>query len=171
MRVRKAQGRDATAIHRLVSLYSPDGTLLPRSLEDIRAHICQFVIAEVNSHVVGCGALHSYPNGLVELRSIAVVPNCQRSGVGTRLVRRLLREARRQSSTRIFLFTRIPDFFARLGFTPVPPVSLPEKIWKDCRVCPRLFRCDEIPMVYGAAAAAHMTPDRPEPIFLRVLPG
>lgn len=171
MRVHKARARDAEAIHCLVSLYSPDGTLLPRSLEDIRAHIRQFVVAEVNSQVVGCGALHSYPNGLVELRSIAVAPDCQQRGIGTRLVRRLLREARRQSSTRIFLFTRIPDFFACLGFTPVPPVSLPEKIWKDCRVCPRLFRCDEIPMVYRAAAAAHIAPARPEQIFLRVLPG
>lgn len=170
MRVRKARLRDAEAIHLLVGVFSPDGTLLPRSLDDIRAHIGRFVVAEADERLVGCGAVHPYPNGLVEIRSIAVAPECQHRGLGTRLIRRLLREAQRGQATRIFLFTRIPDFFARLGFVAVPAVSLPEKIWKDCRLCPRQFCCDEIPMVYGAAVT-QVAFRRPEFASLRIFPG
>lgn len=171
MRLRKSRGRDSAAIHQLIALYSPDGTLLPRSLADIRTHSGQFIVAEAAGRLIGCGALHPYANGLVEIRSIAVAPDCQHRGVGTRLVRRLLEQAQRRQARKIFLFTRIPDFFARLGFAVVPASSLPEKIWKDCRLCPRRNCCDEIPMVFAAAADAHILPSQPDFPALRVLPG
>lgn len=171
MRVRRARANDVAAIHQLIAIYSPDGTLLPRSLDDIRAHRGEFIVAEAEGRLLGCGGLYRYPNGLLEIRSIAVAPDCQHRGVGTHLVRRLLQEAQRSNAKKIFLFTRIPDFFARWGFFVVSATSLPEKIWKDCRLCPRLTCCDEIPMVFGVAAAAHILPSRPDVPALRVLPG
>ena len=171
MRLRKSRVQDISAIHRLIAVYSRDGTLLPRSLDDIQTHRGQFIVAEAEVRLLGCGALHSYPNGLVEIRSIAIAPDCQHSGVGTRLVRRLLQEAQRGDAKRIFLFTRSPDFFACLGFSVVPAASLPEKIWKDCRLCLRRLCCDEIPMVFGVAAGAHALPAQPGLVSPRVLPG
>ena len=47
------------------------------------------------------------------------------------------------------LFTRIPDFFARLGFETTNHENLPDKILKDCIRCPRLHACDEVAMVRG----------------------
>ena len=163
--------QDISAIHCLIAVYSRDGTLLPRSLDDIQTHRGQFIVAEAEGRLLGCGALHSYPNGLVEIRSIAVAPDCQHCGVGTRLVRRLLQEAQRGDAKRVFLFTRSPDFFTCMGFSVVHADSLPEKIWKDCRLCPRRLYCDEIPMVFGAAAGAHALPTQPGLAPLHVLPG
>lgn len=171
MRLRKARVQDISAIHCLIAVYSRDGTLLPRSLDDIQTHRGQFIVAEAEGRLLGCGALHSYPNGLVEIRSIAVAPDCQHCGVGTRLVRRLLQEAQRGDAKRVFLFTRSPDFFTCMGFSVVHADSLPEKIWKDCRLCPRRLCCDEIPMVFGATAGAHALPTQPGLAPLHVLPG
>jgi amino-acid N-acetyltransferase len=71
----------------------------------------------------------------------------------------LLKEARHQSVTCVCLFTRIPDFFGRMGFRQVEKEALPDKALKDCLLCPRQNACDEIAMYMGAlpkkAAVSH----------------
>jgi amino-acid N-acetyltransferase len=49
----------------------------------------------------------------------------------------------------ICLFTRSPEFFAKLGFGIAQREDLPDKINKDCCVCPRYHCCDEVAMVKG----------------------
>jgi amino-acid N-acetyltransferase len=58
-------------------------------------------------------------------------------------------EAEEQSVTAVCLFTRIPDFFFHFGFRVVDRTTLPDKIYKDCQTCPRLYACDEVAMVRG----------------------
>jgi amino-acid N-acetyltransferase len=65
------------------------------------------------------------------------------------LIDALLGEAARQSVTCVCLFTRIPDFFGKMGFTIVEKELLPDKMYKDCLRCPRLHACDEIAMYMG----------------------
>ena len=49
----------------------------------------------------------------------------------------------------VCLFTRIPDYFAHLGFRVAERNAMPDKIYKDCQTCPRLYACDEVAMVRG----------------------
>ena len=56
------------------------------------------------------------------------------------------------------LFTRIPEFFARMGFVTANHQDLPDKIHKDCYQCPRLYRCDEIAMIRGKPPAFAILP-------------
>jgi amino-acid N-acetyltransferase len=49
----------------------------------------------------------------------------------------------------VCLFTRIPDYFAKLGFAMAELTDLPDKIYKDCLKCPKLNACDEVAMVKG----------------------
>ena len=65
------------------------------------------------------------------------------------MVKALLKEAERHKVSCVCLFTRIPDFFARLGFAVGSREELPDKIYKDCIHCPRFCACDEIAMVRG----------------------
>jgi amino-acid N-acetyltransferase len=154
LRTRKAMLPDAAAIHALICQYSGDGTLLPRSFSDVCENIRDFFIAQNSrKQIVGCGALHIYGPHLCEVRSIAVAPSSRSRGAGSAVVRALIKEARRHEIDSICLFTRIPEFFAQLGFSPGRPEDLPDKIFKDCLACPRLHRCDEVPMVYGRAPA------------------
>ena len=149
MRTRKAILPDAERIHDIILHFSPDGTLLPRSLAEICENIRDFVVAEHKGEIIGCGALHLYGPHLSEIRSIAVNQSAQRHGAGRRLITALLKEAKRQRVSSVCLFTRIPSFFARMGFREAKREDLPDKIYKDCLNCPRLHACDEIAMVRG----------------------
>ncbi len=153
--VRKAKLPDAVNIFDLVNSLSGDGTLLRRSYAEICENVRDFAVAEspvsgeTGGVFLGCGALHLYGPHLAEVRSIVVKPEAKGQGAGGRLLRSLLDEAEEQSVTAVCLFTRIPDFFFHFGFRVVDRTTLPDKIYKDCQTCPRLYACDEVAMVRG----------------------
>ncbi len=150
MRVRKARLPDADAIHTLIRSLSFDGTLLPRNSAEIYENIRDFTVAETDEGAfLGCGALHLYGPHLAEIRSIAVDKKSKKQGAGGRLVEALVAEAESHKVPCVCLFTRIPEFFLRFGFVEVGRTALPDKIYKDCANCPRLYACDEVAMARG----------------------
>jgi amino-acid N-acetyltransferase len=149
MRARNAKLPDAFAIEQLIQVHVGDGTLLPRSLSEICENIRDFIVVENEGEIVGCGALHLYGMHLAEVRSITVTNKSKGKGAGRVLIDALMKEAQKQSVTCVCLFTRIPDFFAKLGFQEVQKEELPDKALKDCIKCPRVNACDEIAMYVG----------------------
>ncbi len=148
--VRPAKLQDAVHIFELVNSLSGDGTLLRRNYAEICENVRDFQIAESESGVfLGCGALHLYGPHLAEVRSIVVKPEAKGQGAGGKLLHALLAEAEDQGVVAVCLFTRIPDFFFRFGFRVADRTALPDKIYKDCQTCPRLYACDEVAMVRG----------------------
>jgi amino-acid N-acetyltransferase len=148
--VRQAKLQDAVNIFELVNSLSGDGTLLRRSYAEICENVRDFAVAESESGIfLGCGALHLYGPHLAEVRSIVVKPEAKGQGAGGRLLQALLEEAEAQGVVSVCLFTRIPDFFFRFGFRIAERTTLPDKIYKDCQACPRLYACDEVAMVRG----------------------
>lgn len=149
MLARNATLPDAMAIEELIRVHVGDGTLLGRSLAEICENIRDFVVIEEDGEVVGCGALHLYGMHLAEVRSITIGEKAKGKGAGRLLIDALLAEAARQSVTCVCLFTRIPDFFGKMGFVVAEKQLLPDKMYKDCLRCPRLHACDEIAMYMG----------------------
>lgn len=149
VRTRNAILPDVEYIHDIMKRYYRDGTLLPRQIPELCENIRDFVVAEHNGEIIGCGALHLYGLHLAEIRSIAVHPKSQGFGAGHLLVNALLKEAERHNVTCVCLFTRIPEFFGRVGFNMTSREELPDKIYKDCIHCPRFYACDEVAMVRG----------------------
>lgn len=149
LRTRSAVLPDVERIHAIITPYAEKGTLLPRAVAELCENVRDFVVAEHDGAIVGCGALHLYGMHLAEIRSIAVVPEAKGLGAGRKLVEALLGEAERHHATCVCLFTRIPDFFGHMGFSVARREELPDKIYKDCVHCPNLLCCDEIAMVRG----------------------
>jgi amino-acid N-acetyltransferase len=148
--VRQARLQDAVNIFELVNSLSGDGTLLRRSYAEICENVRDFAVAESESGVfLGCGALHLYGPHLAEVRSIVVKPEAKGQGAGGRLLQALIDEAEAQGVVSVCLFTRIPEFFFRFGFRIADRTTLPDKIYRDCQACPRLYACDEVAMVRG----------------------
>jgi N-acetylglutamate synthase-like GNAT family acetyltransferase len=85
-------------------------------------------------------------DGLAEIRSVVVDPEWRGAGIGSRIVRMLISDARKMGIARVFCLTRRLDFFGRLGFVPVSMERFPEKVWNDCRLCSRRDSCDETAM-------------------------
>src|SRR5271154_2365453 len=107
LRTRRAQPYDAHAIYQLIESFTCDGTLLHRSLEEIRTNIRTFTIVETGSHqFVGCASLHVYGQHLAEVRSIVVRPDAKGCGAGGHLVRALLDQAEAAGIKCLCLFTR-----------------------------------------------------------------
>jgi amino-acid N-acetyltransferase len=161
MRTRKAILPDAQQIHDLIAQYSGDGTLLPRTLPEICENVRDFILLEDAGRILGCGALHLYGVHLAEIRSITVARWAQGRGGGQLLVKALLAEAKRHRVRCICLFTRTPEFFGRLGFALAQREDLPDKVRKDCCVCPRFRCCDEVAMVRGELPKFAILPEPP----------
>jgi len=161
MRTRKAILPDATHIHDLISGYSGDGTLLPRTLAEICENVRDFVVLEEDGRILGCGALHLYGTHLAEVRSITVAPWAQGRGGGGLLMKALMAEAKKHRVGCICLFTRSPQFFARQGFAVARREHLPDKIYIDCHVCPRFHSCDEVGVVRGELPKFAILPEPP----------
>jgi len=167
MRTRNAVLPDAEQIHALISAHFESGTLLPRTFPEICENVRDFVVAEEAGRIVGCGALHLYGAHLAEVRSITVHPVYRQKGTGLLLLRRLLKEADRHKVSSVCLFTRIPEFFGRLGFSIVRREDIPDKLYKDCCVCPKLHCCDEVAMIRGELPTFAILP-QPTSVFVKL---
>jgi len=145
--IRPAAEADIPEIVAVVHENARLGHLLPRSAENIRASLPNWLVAEVGGQVVGIGSLLAMSPTLVEVRSLAVLPSYRRYGVGAMLVRGLVEQASERGIPTVFALTRAVSFFERLGFVVTDRDRFPEKVWKDCVVCPLQHACDETAVV------------------------
>ena len=156
--LRRASLDDVPGIARIMADFVAQGVLLPRPVSELYQCIREFHVAERAGEVVACAALRLLWDDLGEVRSLAVRPDHHGSGLGARLVQRVLDDARTLDLPRVIALTREVGFFERCGFGIVSRDTLPRKVWTDCVRCPRRHACDEVAVVLdlkpGATAAA-----------------
>jgi amino-acid N-acetyltransferase len=145
--LRKAQIKDVKEMQKLLTHYANRGVMLSRSLSELYEAIRDFYVVEEGGKLLGTCALHIMWEDLAEIRSVAVVEESGRQGIGTKLVQSCLDEARTLGLKRVFCLTYKPDFFARFGFRIVDKSELPHKVWRDCINCVKFPDCDEIAMI------------------------
>jgi amino-acid N-acetyltransferase len=139
---------DAIAICGLVNYHAERGKMLHRSLEDAYNLLQSFLVAEdADGCVVGCVAVATTWADLAEIKSLAVAPDRQRCGVGSRLLEAAVEDARRLEVKKLFALTYEKAFFSRHGFEIMDRQTLPEKVWRECIACPKQECCDETAMV------------------------
>jgi amino-acid N-acetyltransferase len=143
IKFRKAMVQDAKTIQQLINSYARRDLMLPRSLNEIYENIRDHIVCEIDGKVAGVCALHILWEDLAEIRSLAVNRDAQRKGIGSKLVRRALREAKALGVRKVFVLTYQPDFFRNLGFQDIEKSTLPQKIWGDCLRCHKFPECDE----------------------------
>ncbi|HDP80823.1 MAG TPA: GNAT family N-acetyltransferase [Spirochaetes bacterium] len=147
--IRKAVPGDTEAIHSVLLPYAADGIILHRDRADITDNINSFFTAEWAGRVIGVVSFYDYGERLKEIRSLAVVKENFRAGVGAALVKFLIGSLLESCpSAKIFALSFSPGFFMKLGFDEVNKDTLPEKIWKDCDHCVHKDNCGETALVY-----------------------
>ena len=151
--IRKAQIHEVPEIWRMLHDFA-DQDVLPRSMADLYSQVREyFVYREAHDHIIGVAALHIFWEDLAEIRSVAVLPDFQGRGIGSRLVKKCLEEADSLGLKKVFALTTRPDFFKRLGFGIVPNEKLPNIIWSECKDCLKYpDKCNEIPMLLDLTA-------------------
>ncbi len=148
VKIHKASSADVNRIFDLLIKYSIDGTILERSKDEISGSIDNFFIAINDSALKGVVSYFDYGPALKEIRSLAVDKNFKSKGIGSELVKYLIKQLTEKSKPKIFVLTYSPEFFRKNGFIEVEKNTLPEKIWKDCVKCKNVETCGETPMVY-----------------------
>ena len=146
--IRKAQISDAKEIHSLINFWAKEGKVLDRPLNYIYENIRDFwvyiekkkVVASCGLHVVGWQALG-------EIKSLAVAKTYHCHGIGRKLVKKCLEEAKDLGIKNIFALTFAPQFFKKLGFKIIDRRKLPHKIWSDCLNCVYFPDCKEEAMM------------------------
>lgn len=141
---RKATLDDVEPLFQMIQGYAEQGIMLPRSRQLLEKQIGEFVVAENEGSVIGCGSLCQLGSDLVEIRSLGISDGYKGKGIGSMLVDRLLEEARRREIPKVMALTYEVSFFKKNGFTVVEKEIFPEKVWTDCIHCKKRHACDEI---------------------------
>lgn len=131
VRVRPARTRDVAVIRRLIDLYSAQKILLDKATVTLFEDVQEFVVAEVDDVVVGCGALHVIWEDLAEVRTLAVDPEVRGTGAGHALLERLLERAREIGVSRVFCLTFEVDFFGRHGFREIDGAPVDPNVYGE----------------------------------------
>ena len=147
--VRQATLADVDSLMDMIEYWAKQGQNLPRKRNDIIRGIQTFAVCVKDEQVVGCACLYVYDSGLAEIRSLGVSPVIQRQGQGRAIVNYLLKRAQKMFIQRVFVLTRSPEFFSKVGFQKTVIDALPEKILKDCENCPKREQCDEVAYIYN----------------------
>lgn len=147
--VRQATLADVDSLMGMIEYWAKQGQNLPRKRNDIIRGIQTFAVCVKDDKVVGCACLYVYDSGLAEIRSLGVSPVIQRQGQGRAIVNYLLKRASKMFIQRVFVLTRSPEFFSKVGFQKTVIEALPEKILKDCENCPKREKCDEVAYIYN----------------------
>lgn len=146
--IQPAARDDAEGIAELLLPYSQKHIVLPRTPDDIRQYIENFLIAKsADGRLLGSVALRDFGNGLQEIRSLAVREDCHGAGLGSKLILAAIELGKKRQATQILALTLRPNLFSRLGFAVVSKEKFPQKVWLDCRLCKKYTACDEVAVV------------------------
>jgi N-acetylglutamate synthase-like GNAT family acetyltransferase len=125
LRIGPPEHSEATAIAGLLERASPN--CIPISQSEIRARLHEFeVVRHQRDSVVASASVRRIEQDRCELRGLAVKNDWRGKGLAVCLVgRAVLRSL--LSGLELVCVTRRPEFFAKLGFGPIPLDSLPAK--------------------------------------------
>ena len=124
--IRPAKTSDIKTIREIVDAYSTNGRLLKKETVTLYEQTQEFVVAEQDGKVIGCGALHVLWEDLAEVRTVAVLENFRGAGIGHKILEELITRANNVGVKKIFCLTFETKFFGAHGFkeiesSPVEP--------------------------------------------------
>ena len=124
--IRPAKTSDVKKIRAIVDAYAAERKLLSKDTVTLFESVQEFVVAEVDGEVVGCGALHVLWEDIAEVRTVAVVDQMHGKGVGHLILESILIKAKEVGVKKVFCLTFETKFFGSHGFkeiqgSPVDP--------------------------------------------------
>lgn len=129
--VEQASPEDAGEIARVLRRNATSPSLILQPPETVLRSIDEFVVVRgPDRMVMGCAQLHWHRPHIAEVMAVAVDPERHGEGLGRVLVRACLERAMQQDPVPdlVWLATKSPGFFARMGFRPMPLWKVPPTV-------------------------------------------
>ena len=115
----------------LVAPLAEQRVLLQKEAVAYYESLGDFIVAERDGEVVGCGAVHVLWEDLAEIRTLAVSSSVLGHGVGSRILQGLVERALELGVERLFCLTFETDFFARHGFTVIEGQAVEPEVYLE----------------------------------------
>ena len=127
--IRAAKTSDVKKIRAIVDTYAVERKLLSKETVTLFESVQEFVVAEVDGEVVGCGALHVLWEGIAEVRTVAVVEQMHGKGVGHLILENILARAKEVGVKKVFCLTFETKFFGSHGFKEIQGAPVDPEIY------------------------------------------
>jgi len=113
LQIRGATPADVDEMLLMMRRAIQDEQLVERDKNEIMDHLGDYIVMEIDSNVVGVGALHGYPDeGAAELACIYVKTDHEGQGYGRALIDSLEKKAKSLKINKLFvLSTQTSDYF------------------------------------------------------------
>jgi amino-acid N-acetyltransferase len=127
--IRAAKTTDVKKIRAIVDTYAVVRKLLSKETVTLFESVQEFVVAEVDGEVVGCGALHVLWEDIAEVRTVAVVEQMHGKGVGHLILENILARAKEVGVKKVFCLTFETKFFGSHGFKEIQGAPVEPEIY------------------------------------------
>jgi amino-acid N-acetyltransferase len=127
--IRAAKTTDVKKIRAIVNTYAVERKLLSKETVTLFESVQEFVVAEVDGEVVGCGALHVLWEDIAEVRTVAVVEQMHGKGVGHLILENILDRAKEVGVKKVFCLTFETKFFGSHGFNEIQGAPVDPEIY------------------------------------------
>ena len=129
--VRPAKTSDIKTIRHIIDINKASRRMLEKETVTLYETVQEFVVAELNGEVVGCGALHVLWEDLAEVRTVGVDESVRGKGVGHKILEELIERAKKVGVKRIFRLTFETEFFGRHGFVEIEGTPVSQEVYKE----------------------------------------
>ena len=129
--IRPAHTKDVKSIRTLVDSYAAPGQMLSKETVTLYESVQEFIVAEKDGVLVGCGALHILWEDLAEVRTVAVVEGLQKQGIGHQILEAIIERAREVGVEKIFCLTFQIEFFSRHGFEVIEGTPVDADVYAE----------------------------------------
>ena len=129
--IRPAQTKDVKSIRTLVDSYAAPGQMLSKETVTLYESVQEFIVAEKDGVLVGCGALHILWEDIAEVRTVAVVQGLQKQGIGRQILEAIIERAREVGVEKIFCLTFQIEFFGRHGFEVIEGTPVDADVYAE----------------------------------------
>lgn len=127
--VRPAKTSDVKKIRAIVDTYAVERKLLSKETVTLFESVQEFVVAESDGEVVGCGALHVLWEDIAEVRTVAVVEQMHGKGIGHLILENILARAKEVGVKKVFCLTFETKFFGSHGFAEIQGAPVDPEIY------------------------------------------
>ena len=129
--IRPAKTSDIKAIRTIIDTYSLQRRLLSKETVMLYEDVQEFFVAEKDSKIIGCGALHVLWEDLGEVRTVAVIEEFRGQKIGHQIMNAIIDRAHSLGLKRLFCLTFETGFFGKHGFNEIQGAPVEPEVYQQ----------------------------------------